>query len=138
MNGYFGYAAMIVKAWWFSPALLLSGLLWLAFVGESPRAVKSRILPYIGWAVSGLIALTILLVLVAGYGAGQAIEQEIDFATLSKTPAVLRKRFWCRDCDSPIFYGPEGACTGQADRKGSEAVGRFDDAGRPEWKCVSE
>ncbi len=96
-GGYVAVAAGIFLSPYFTPGLLLGGLLWIVFAGEAPRGVqRHHWLRYVGWSVF-LICFT-ALVLTAGYGAIEIrIEQEV-----SKRDADLQKQAAIR----PVYWHP--------------------------------
>jgi hypothetical protein len=67
MPGYIGYAAVIADSRWFPLGLFVGGFLYIAFVGESKRALRHPILSIFGWALFGLIALAFYSVTLIGY-----------------------------------------------------------------------
>lgn len=67
VGGNFGLIATATASPWFSIFLILAGILWLCFVGESRYAIRHPAMPYIGWGFVGLLAFAFWSVLVAGY-----------------------------------------------------------------------
>jgi hypothetical protein len=74
-GGYFAMIATVIASPYFSPAMAVTGLLWIAFVGEPDKGVqRHHWLRYLGWAVFS-ICLTVLI-LTVGYGAFQVLVHE--------------------------------------------------------------
>jgi hypothetical protein len=69
-GGYAGTAAQVINSPYFSLGMAAIGVLWLAFAGEPRRGVQRHIwLPYLGWAIAGLLLTAITLT--SGWGALQ-------------------------------------------------------------------
>jgi len=67
-GGYLAVAATVIASPYFTPALLVAGLAWIAFAGEAPRGVqRHHWLRYVGWSIVS-VCVTVV-VLTAGYGA---------------------------------------------------------------------
>jgi hypothetical protein len=94
-GGFLAVLATLVGSPYFNPALVLAGLAWLAFAGESPRGVqRQRWLPYFGW--SAFLLWFTVFVIAVGYGAIElSIQREI-----SKRDEALQKRA----ASKPVFW----------------------------------
>jgi hypothetical protein len=75
MGGKVGLIASVIDSPWFSIALILVGIAWLYFVGESPRPVRRPVLPLLGWVLAVVVSLVFWSVLVAGYVATHIPQQ---------------------------------------------------------------
>lgn len=74
VSGVIGWVATVVNSIWFSIGLILAGIAWLRFVGESRRQLHHPIWPVLGWAVVIIVSLAFWSVLVAGYVASHLSE----------------------------------------------------------------
>jgi hypothetical protein len=62
------WVAALLQAPLFSPALAGSGVLYLLFVGEPKRAIRNPGLQVIGWSVSGICLLVLIVTASIGFG----------------------------------------------------------------------
>lgn len=80
IGGRLGQIAAVVTSPWFNLALMVIGIAYLCFVGESERAVRHPIWPILGWVVVSFVALAFWSVLVAGYVATYVPQQGVTEA----------------------------------------------------------
>jgi hypothetical protein len=95
IGGYSGMLAAVLASPYFSPALFVSGIVWVLLVGEPKKGVQRRHwLRYIGWSIFAICLTAVILT--AGYGAIEFYIQE----QISSRDRDLQ----ARGAQRPIFW----------------------------------